>query len=162
MRSGPAIIVMGVAGSGKTTIGVPLAARVGVAFLDADDFHSDDAKAKMARGEPLTDEDRAPWLERMGTVLGADRKGFVLACSALKARYRNVLDARAGPLFWAWLDANPDLIAARLAARTHAYFNPALAASQFEALEPPADALRLDAARPVEDLVTAITQALPT
>jgi gluconokinase len=152
---------MGVAGSGKTTVGLPLAARLGVAFIDADDFHHADAKAKMSRGEPLSDEDRAPWLDRMGASLGADRAGFVLACSALKARYRAVLDAQAGPLFWAWLDARPELIAARLASRTHAYFNPSLAASQFEALEPPEDALRLDAGRPVEELVTAITQALP-
>jgi gluconokinase len=114
MRTGPAIVLMGVAGCGKTTVGVPLAARLGIGFYDADDFHSGANKKKMAEGAPLTDEDRAPWLREMGDYFAANQTGFVLACSALKASYRAVLDEKAGPLFWAYLQASPALIEQRL------------------------------------------------
>src|SRR6187549_2936459 len=91
---GTVVIVMGVAGSGKTTIGQLLAASLGCAFFDADDYHSDENKLKMARGDALTDEDRAPWLAALRDVIVgalAREGGAVLACSALKQRYRETL-----------------------------------------------------------------------
>lgn len=142
------IVVMGVTGSGKTTIGTLLAQRTGASFADADDFHTPANKAKMAAGIALTDEDRGPWLEALNRLLqswlAAQREG-VLACSALKESYRQVLAAGLPPdaLQFVFLDAPTGLIAQRLAGRHHEYMNPNLLASQIGTLEPPADALRI-------------------
>lgn len=133
------LIVMGVSGSGKTTLGQGLAAHYGCAFLDADDLHPPDARAKMARGEGLTDADRAPWLARLRAALDEHAEyaagGVVLACSALKASYRAVLGGpQTGFLF---LDVPQGVLRSRLEARQGSYAKVSLLPSQFAALEEP-------------------------
>ena len=158
-------VVMGVSGAGKTTIGTLLAQRLGAAFADADDFHSAANKAKMAAGTPLTDEDRAPWLQTLNGVLrgwaAAGQKG-VLACSALKASYRDTLNAGvpAGDMAFVWLDGSKELIAARLAARQGSYMNPVLLGSQIATLEPPEDAVRVVNDRTPAEVVDEILHKL--
>jgi gluconokinase len=153
------LILMGVSGSGKSTIGGPLAARLGFPFLDADEFHPPENVAKMAAGIPLTDDDRQPWLERLNRELRS-RKKAVLACSALKQSYREILtrDIRA-PVF-VFLKGEIELIRSRLANRKHRYMPASLLESQFATLEPPADAIELDIAQPPERCVEAILRAL--
>lgn len=128
----PAIVLMGVSGAGKTTIGSALAQRLGTSFIDADDLHSEAAKAKMASGTPLNDADRAPWLERVAERLR--QGGVVVACSALTRGYRNALGGEA--VFFLHLSGSRRLIAERLAARAHEYMPAALLESQFDLLEP--------------------------
>jgi gluconokinase len=142
------VVLMGVSGSGKTTIGTLLAARTGTLFADADDYHPPANKLKMASGQPLNDDDRQPWLEELNRVLRgwlAAGEGGVMACSALKEKYRVTLSAGmpAGTVHFVLLDGSPELIAERLAARKHEFMTPALLASQFATLETPADAVRV-------------------
>jgi len=135
-----AVLVMGVSGSGKSSVGAALAGRCGLAFRDADALHAPEAVAKMARGVALDDADRWPWLDRVGAVLadgGAHPAGVVVACSALKRAYRDRLRATAPGLRIVFLDGEPDLLAARLHARTGHYMPPALLASQIATLERP-------------------------
>jgi gluconokinase len=153
------VVVMGVAGCGKSTVGALLAERLRAEFLDADDFHPPENVAKMAAGTPLTDEDRAPWLERLNTELRR-RKHVVLACSALKASYRRKLGHGVACRF-VHLRGTPELIGSRLAARRHRYMPATLLASQFAALEPPADAVEIDVAAPPAECVAAILAQLP-
>ena len=104
---GFAIVVMGVSGSGKTTVGVRLAEALAAEFIDGDDLHTDAARAKMKSGHPLTDEDRWPWLDRIGAEL-AQGERTVVACSALRRAYRDRLRAAAGPkLRFVYLEATP-------------------------------------------------------
>ena len=148
---------MGVSGVGKTTIGWLLAERLGWPFYDADDFHPAANVAKMRRGEPLTDADRAPWLAALRDLLArhaAEGQPVVLACSGLKAAYREVLASDAG-LEVVHLYGPPALIQARMAARDH-FMPPVLLTSQFEALEPPEDALVLSVEASPDTLVEAI------
>jgi gluconokinase len=142
------VLVMGVSGSGKTTIGTLLAERLGTVFADADDYHSAANKAKMAAGTPLNDADRQPWLETLHKLLlswNESGTGGVLACSALKAVYRITLTRGMpdGAMHLVWLDGSKALIAERLSHRANHYMNPALLDSQLAALEPPADALHV-------------------
>ncbi len=131
------IVVMGVSGSGKTTVGEALAARLGASFADGDAFHSEANVAKMSRGEPLTDADRWPWLDAIGAHLGRAEGRAVVACSALRRAYRDRINLAAGaPVFFLHLDGAYDLIAARMAARRGHYMPPSLLRSQFDALEP--------------------------
>jgi gluconokinase len=132
----PAIVVMGVTGSGKTTVGVILAERLGVPFADADDFHSAGAKAKMASGHPLTDEDRASWLIRLAEWLRSHPDGAVLACSALKRRYRDVLRTGAEQLCFLLLAGDQAVVTERVAHRLQHYMPASLVQSQYDALEP--------------------------
>jgi len=136
---GFAIVVMGVSGSGKTTVGVRLAKTLGAEFIDGDDLHTDAARAKMKSGHPLTDEDRWPWLDRIGTRLAHGQR-TVVACSALRRAYRDRLRAAAGPkLRLVYLEATPEEMRARVAGRIGHYMPASLVDSQFAALEPPRD-----------------------
>jgi gluconokinase len=134
---GVAIVVMGVSGSGKTTLGVRLAQALGAEFVDGDDLHTDAARAKMKAGRALTDEDRWPWLDRIGAKL-AEGERTVVACSALRRAYRDRLRAAAGPkLRFVYLEATPEEMRARVASRVGHYMPASLVDSQFAALEPP-------------------------
>jgi gluconokinase len=157
------VVLMGVSGAGKTTIGMLLSERTGAVFADADDYHPVANKQKMAAGHPLTDEDREPWLETLNGILRgwfADGRSGIMACSALKARYRETLAAGMpeGAVHFVLLDGSPDLIAKRLAARKHEYMNPGLLESQLKTLEPPVEgeALRVVNDRPPDVVVDEI------
>jgi len=133
----PVIVVMGVSGSGKSTVGGLLAERLGVPYAEADDFHPAANIAKMAAGHPLDDADREPWLDAIaGWIAGRGDRGGVVSCSALRRRYRDRLRVAAPDLFFLHLDGSPELISSRLAARMQHFMPSGLLASQFEALEP--------------------------
>jgi gluconokinase len=153
------VVVMGVSGSGKSTIGALLAARLGVEFLDADEYHPPENVARMAAGVPLTDEERRPWLERLNAEL-RKRKDAVLACSALKESYRKVL-AEGIDCRFVHLRGSIELIRSRLQERKHRYMPASLLESQFAALEPPAGAIDIDVALPPAECVAAILAQLP-
>ncbi|WP_230977774.1 gluconokinase [Microbacterium oxydans] len=129
------IVVMGVSGAGKTTVGRDLAHRLGVSFIDADDLHGSENVAKMAAGIPLDDDDRWPWLDRVGVALAAD-PGVVIACSALKRRYRDRLRASAPDTVFVHLDAPKERVTEQATARRGHFMPPALLASQLQTLEP--------------------------
>lgn len=152
------VVVMGVAGSGKTRIGTMLAGQLGWPFLDADDFHPPANIAKMAAGIPLDDADRIPWLEAIHAKL-TKIENAVLACSALKERYRQRLGAGLDVRF-VYLRATRELIAARLRERRGHFFAPELIESQFEALEEPGDALVVDAAQAAATIVKELVRTL--
>lgn len=159
------VIIMGVAGSGKTTIGKKLAARLGWGFSDADEFHSDANKQKMARGIPLDDDDRRPWLQAMHAAIEAQRgqgHNWVFACSALKRRYRQLLGDGEN-LFWVYLDGSEDLLLERLARRSGHFFDPSLLRSQLQTLERPSEdeAMRVDIRPSPEQIVETILKRLP-
>lgn len=137
-----AIVLMGVAGSGKTTVGRIVAERLGWRFLDADDFHSPENVEKMRSGQPLTDDDRWPWLDRLNGLLREDGSA-VLACSALRQRYRDRIGAGLDDVRWVHLAGSFELIGSRLAARKGHYMPASLLASQFNTLEPPSAALTM-------------------
>ncbi|WP_082975766.1 gluconokinase [Mycobacterium sp. E2238] len=130
------VVVMGVSGSGKSTVGMALARRLRVPFVDADTLHPPANIAKMASGEPLDDDDRYPWLETVGQWLAGHREGGVVSCSALKRKYRDQLRAHCPQVEFLHLAGSPALISARLAARTAHFMPAALLRSQFDALEP--------------------------
>lgn len=159
------IVLMGVSGSGKTTIGTLLALRTQTVFADADAYHSSANKAKMAAGHALDDHDRQPWLETLNALLRGwfgSGKGGVLACSALKETYRIAL-AQGMPersIAFVLLDGSKEMIAERLAERHNHYMNPKLLDSQLATLEPPADALRIVNDRSPEEVVTEILKHL--
>jgi len=131
------LIVMGVAGAGKTTLGRALAERLGWVFLDADVLHPAANVAKMRAGVPLDDADRAPWLAAVAAWMDAQSGPSIVACSVLKRAYRAVLTAGRPDARLVYLDASPEVIAARVAERADHYFPASLIASQFQALEPP-------------------------
>jgi gluconokinase len=152
-------IVMGVSGSGKTSIGKSLADSLGWDFYDADDFHPPANVAKMADGIPLDDSDRAPWLaalhDLISSSLTADRPG-VLACSALKERYRQqLMDGNEGVQI-VYLKGSYDQIWSRMEKRTDHYMKPHMLKSQFDTLEEPANALDVDISMPVNEIVQKI------
>ena len=130
------IVVMGVSGSGKSTVASALAQRLRVPFVDADTLHPRANIAKMTAGEPLNDTDRYPWLKRVGEWLAAHRAGGVVSCSALKRKYRDRLRAHCPRVEFLHLSGSPELINRRMSARTGHFMPPALLRSQFDALEP--------------------------
>lgn len=150
-------LIMGVAGTGKTTVGRKLAETLGGTFLDADDFHPPENVAKMRAGIPLDDADRAPWLDALAEALQSHGKQpVVLACSALKEIYRERLLAAAPDLILVFLDGDPALIRQRMEERVDHFMPSTLLDSQLQNLEVPENALRLDIAEPVEVLVARI------
>jgi gluconokinase len=153
------VVVMGVSGSGKSTIGALLAARLGWEFLDADEYHPAPNVAKMAAGIPLADADRRPWLERLNEEL-RQRRNAVLACSALKESYRRALCTDVGCRI-VHLRGSVELLRARLQERRHRYMPASLLDSQLAALEPPAGAIDIDVARPAHECVAVILAQLP-
>jgi gluconokinase len=157
------LIVMGVAGCGKTSVGEALAARLGWDFFDADDFHPPENVAKMAAGIPLDDADRAPWLaalhDLLARTLNAGRHP-ILACSALKQSYRDTLVRGNDGMRIVYLAGGYDLIFARMKQRPAHYMKPGMLQSQFDALEEPADAIPVGIDRPLEEMVDGILEAL--
>jgi gluconokinase len=161
------IVVMGVSGCGKSTVGARLAQQLGATFLDADDFHPLDNVGRMRAGIALTDAERAPWLDALAARLAQARahdESVVLACSALKRSYRDALRSGAPALTLVHLTGSAALLAARITARPGHYMPPTLLPSQLATLEPPgADerAITLDVAADTDDLVAAIQKHLP-
>ncbi len=157
------IIIMGVTGAGKTTLGRLLAAQLGWLFFDADDFHPKANVEKMHRGQSLTDADRVPWLAAL-RVLIADcvqrRRDTVIACSALKADYRARLRVDAEQVVFVYLAGDPALIRSRLAARQGHFMSGALLDSQLALLEPPTDGVCVDVALAPRTIVENIREAL--
>ncbi|TSE14428.1 gluconokinase [Arthrobacter sp. KBS0703] len=138
----PPLVVMGVSGCGKSTIGALLGERLGVPFSDGDDFHPPANKAKMAAGIPLDDDDRAPWLAEIGAALATPGGGAgsrIIACSALKRSYRDLLRSFVPDLVFVHLSGEAATISGRLSSRAHEYMPSSLLASQLATLEPLAD-----------------------
>jgi gluconokinase len=157
------VILLGVAGAGKTTIGRALASRYGWRFVDGDDHHTSAAIAKMHAGIALTDADRAPWLATLHSIAAAAldrREHVVIACSALKQRYREALRGPLRQVRFAYLKVDEATLRCRLEERAGHFAGPALLASQLADLEEPADALTIDATRPPEEIVNAIAYEL--
>lgn len=153
------VLVMGVSGSGKNTIGEPLAERLGWKFIDGDDYHPPENVKKMAAGIALQDADRWPWLDRLNAVLRKEKQA-VLACSALKEAYRRRLLAGIGEHAIVHLRGEFDLIRRRVEQRKHRYMPASLLQSQFDTLEPPREAIEVDVAQDVDASVSAIVEKL--
>ncbi len=157
------LIVMGVSGSGKTTIGRLLSERLGIAFYDADDFHPPANVAKMAAGIPLTDEDRSGWLAALAAVirkgLASDESG-IIACSALKESYRSVLRVVPDQVKFIYLRGGYALILSRMQARNDHYMKPGMLQSQFSALEEPEGILTVDISLAPDVIVDLIVDQL--
>jgi len=161
------LIVMGPAGSGKSTIGRALAARLQWDFIDADDLHDASAKAKMSTGKALTDADRRPWLQALRDAIVAHRyagQPLVCACSALTREYRRLLAQGERDVHFLYLDGPPELLAARLHQRQGHFFAPQLLESQLDLLQPPQadEAMVLDIRRSPEAIVDEIVEHLST
>jgi gluconokinase len=162
MSAPQALVIMGVSGAGKTTVGQALAERLAWPFFEGDEFHSPANLAKMAEGQPLDDADRAPWLARLNQLLHdqlAAGASLVLACSALRAEYRAQL--RAGiesQVRFVYLKGDYQLIHQRMQGRPGHFMGPEMLESQFEALEAPQDAFTIEADQPLETLINHITQ----
>ena len=159
------VVLMGVSGSGKTTIGTLLAQRSGVVFADADDYHPAANKAKMAAGHPLDDADRQPWLDTLNQLMRgwfAAGVGGVLACSALKESYRVTLASGMPPgtVRFVMLELTKEQIAQRMAVRHHEFMNPTLLESQLATLEVPKDAVCVANDRAPDDVVGEILTEL--
>ncbi|ASW90375.1 gluconokinase [Mycobacterium marseillense] len=159
MSGSAPVVVMGVSGSGKSTVGAALARRMRVPFVDADTLHPAANVAKMAAGHPLDDDDRHPWLDTVGEWLSAHRDGGVASCSALKRTYRDQLRAHCPGVEFLHLSGSADLIADRMAARTDHFMPAALLRSQLDTLEalgPDEAGMTVDAGRDVDAIVDAV------
>lgn len=162
MSQSAPVVVMGVSGSGKSTVGAALAARLGVPFVDADALHPPANVAKMTAGQPLDDDDRYPWLEKVGEWLADHRDGAVASCSALKRKYRDQLRAHCPDVEFVHLSGSAELIGGRLAARTGHFMPAALLRSQLDTLEPlGADeaGITVDAGRDLEAIVDIVVRS---
>ena len=153
------VLVMGVSGSGKNTVGEPLAQRLGWKFIDGDDYHPPESVKKMAAGIALQDEDRWPWLDRLHGMLRQE-KNAVVACSALKEAYRRRLLAGIAEFAIVHLRGTFELIRSRVEQRRHRYMPASLLQSQFETLETPAKAIDVDVSREVEVSLKTILEKL--
>jgi gluconokinase len=160
------VVVMGVAGSGKTTVGAALAEALGWRFVDGDDYHPAGNVAKMARGEPLEDADRWPWLDRLRAIivmtLTGEEPPLVLACSALRQIYRERLagEDAGGRVRFVYLAGSPDLFRGRLARRVAHFMKPQMLDSQMATLEIPRDAITVDASLPLAEVVRQVKARL--
>jgi gluconokinase len=162
------LVVMGVSGSGKTTVGVRLARACGLDFIDGDDLHTPEARAKMGAGHALTDEDRWPWLDRIGATLAdasAHPAGLIIACSALRRVYRDRIRKEVGsPLRFLFLDGEKALMRARVAGRKGHYMPASLIDSQFATLETPTpdetDVVRLAADADLDEALPGLIRQL--
>ena len=157
------VVIAGVAGTGKSTVGRALAERLHWNFYDADDLHTAENRDRMHRGVPLDDARREPWLRRVRAVIEwalSEDTGAVIACSALKARYRATLSGGLSGVRFVLLEADRALLLERLSERTGHFAGTSLLDSQLEALEPLAEGLRLDASQPVGVMVDAILSSL--
>ena len=157
------VVLLGVAGAGKTTVGRALARQTGWQLVDGDDFHSPAAIAKMHSGVPLADADRAPWLATLHAIAAAAldrRESIVIACSALKQRYRDTLRGTLRPVRFVYLKGDEPTLRQRLEQRDGHFAGPALLASQFADLEEPVDALTIDVTLPPDALVKQIVYEL--
>ena len=156
------LVIMGVSGCGKSSVGERLAARLGLNYRDGDDLHPPENVAKMRAGMPLTDADRWPWLDRVGQVLLAEAP-VIVGCSALKRAYRDrIRTAAGGPVTFVHLAGSQEVIAARMALRQGHYMPLSLLDSQFAALEPPTaeEAITVSIDQPLEALVADILRQL--
>ncbi|RNC85548.1 MAG: gluconokinase [Balneola sp.] len=141
----PVYIIFGVSGSGKTTIAQKLSTALSIPFFDADDFHPVSNVEKMKAGVPLNDDDRFPWLETLSNKIAEwnEARGAVLACSALKEKYRDILEGSSNLVRWVFLEGSHQLIVQRMEARKGHFMPPALLKSQFESLEEPIECLKV-------------------
>jgi len=140
MATAPALVVMGVSGSGKTTVGEVLGARLGLPFRDADEFHPQSNKEKMSAGIPLTDDDRWPWLDAIGAAIRdtPQSEGIVVSCSALKRVYRDrIIKAAVRPVTFVYLQGTKEVLEPRIEGRKGHFFPASLLDSQLATLEPP-------------------------
>lgn len=162
--SAAAIVVMGVSGSGKSTVGERLGAALDLPFRDADEFHPPANIAKMTAEIPLEDADRWPWLDAIGAAIHDTAGGVVIACSALKRVYRDRIRAAAGrPVTFVFLDGSKETVAARLGGRKGHFMPPSLLDSQLATLEPPApdeDVIAVSIELPVEEEVRRVVEKL--
>ncbi|MEB3216232.1 MAG: gluconokinase [Nostocales cyanobacterium 94392] len=157
------ILVMGVSGSGKTTVGKKLAESLGWEFGDADDFHSEENVKKMQDGIALDDEDRLPWLQTIQYVIKeylSENKNLVLSCSALKENYREMLLVNQESVKLVYLKGSFDLIQQRLEERLNHFMSQKLLKSQFDILEEPTDVIVVDISEPLEAIVEEIKESL--
>ncbi len=151
---------MGVSGAGKSVVGRQLAAELGWRFADADDFHPQANVKKMRAGVALTDQDREPWLAALHELVRSSEEPLVLACSALKARYRDVISGDLADVSFVFLRGSFEEIKQRLERREGHYMPASLLQSQFDALEEPVGALTVDCMQPVDQLVAEIIREL--
>ncbi|WP_080578616.1 gluconokinase [Sinorhizobium fredii] len=158
------MVLMGVAGCGKSSVGAALANRLGAVYRDGDDLHPPENIAKMSKGIPLEDEDRWPWLTRVGEALQAGTGPTIIGCSALKRAYRQHIESTAGrPVTFIHLAGTVEVIEKRMKERQGHFMPPALLASQFAALEPPGpdeNAVSVDIDQPLDAVVEAIAAKL--
>ncbi len=156
------IYIIGVSGCGKTTVGELLSEKTGIPFFDADDFHTMANKEKMKTRQPLNDEDRKGWLQKLNALamVHAELNGAIIACSALKDKYRSVLQNGIANTEWIFLQGNYEMIYERIKKREEHYMPADLLASQFETLEIPAAACTISIEKKTAEIVDIILQQL--
>ena len=162
MSMGELIVVMGVSGCGKSTVGETLSQVLAASFLEGDDYHPPENVDKMSRGTPLTNADRALWLDQiLSAVNASSAPAIILSCSALTSYVqKRLLEGTQRSIRWIWLSAPQAVIAARLAKRSDHFMPPELLNSQFAALSPPKDAIKIDISGSVEAAMEAIVERL--
>ena len=154
------IVIMGVSGSGKTTVGKRIAQLLDLPFYDGDDFHSLENVSKMKNGIPLTDEDRGPWLSTLADLIEQhEKRGMILACSALKHRYRTLLD-RNSNVFFVHLKGSYETIQKRIAERNSHFMPATLLQSQFNNLESPEDAVEIDIEETLDTIINQVMRVI--